>query len=92
MISQKLKQIDKRIVELLKERIALLNSESISSPQEEIAALTPLLTSIGISQEVWSELITNSTAKKAESPKGDRSRRITIVGGKGRMGQFLPNN
>jgi prephenate dehydrogenase/chorismate mutase/prephenate dehydrogenase len=89
MISQKLKQIDKRIVELLKERIALLNSESISSPKEEIAALTPLLTSIGISQEVWSELITNSTAKKAESPKSDRSRRVTIVGGKGRMGQFF---
>lgn len=91
MISQKLEQIDRRIVELLKERIALLDRESISSPKEEIAALTPLLTSIGISQEVWSELITDgSTSIEAKTPiKSDRSCRITIVGGKGRMGRFF---
>lgn len=90
MISQKLKQIDIRIVELLKERIALLNSESISS-SKEMADLTPLLTSIGISQEVWSELITNgsSSIEAKTRLKSDRPRRVTIVGGKGRMGQFF---
>lgn len=88
MISQKLKQIDIRIVELLKERIALLNSESISS-SKEIADLTPLLTSIGISQEVWSELITNGSSAPKKPIKSACSRRVTIVGGKGRMGQFF---
>lgn len=99
MISQKLKQIDRRIVELLKERIALLNSESILTPKEEIAALTPLLSSIGIPQELWSESLSNgSTSIEAESlsksgretaAMAARPRQITIVGGKGRMGQFF---
>ena len=90
MISQKLEQIDRRIVELLKERIALVNSGAIASPKEEIAALTPLLTSIGIPQELWSESFANgSTSIEAKSSKSDRSRRITIVGGKGRMGQLF---
>ena len=99
MISQKLEQIDRHIVELLKERIALLNSGSISSLKEEIAALTPLLTSIGIPQELWSESLANGStsmevksSKKSDRPgvaRSHRCRQITIVGGKGRMGQLF---
>ena len=91
MIARKLKQIDRSLVELLKERIALLNDDSILSPEEEIVALKPLLASIGISHELALESIANNsrTIPANLSKNSVRPRKVTIIGGKGRMGRFF---
>ena len=92
MTAEKLKQIDRQIVELLGERILLLNSEAkLPSQETQIANLAPLLSLLGVPQEVWSQLITSCVASlEIKSPTtAERSRRVTIVGGRGRMGKFF---
>ncbi|MEO0014515.1 MAG: hypothetical protein RLZZ535_2904 [Cyanobacteriota bacterium] len=92
MTAEKLEQIDRHIIELLGERMSLLNSESkLPSQEEQIANLAPLLNLVDVPQKVWSQLVSSCIASlEIKSPiTAERSRRVTIVGGRGRMGQFF---
>ncbi|HHP7230336.1 MAG TPA: bifunctional chorismate mutase/prephenate dehydrogenase [Xenococcaceae cyanobacterium] len=92
MIDAKLKQIDRQIVELLGQRISLLaNASNPPSVAAQIANLAPLLTLFNVPQEIGEQLVTNCSIKHppARVKTPEKSRRITIVGGKGRMGQFF---
>lgn len=92
MTAEKLKQIDRRIVELLGERMSLLNSEAkLPSREEQSANLAPLLSLLNVPQKVWSQLVASCVASlESKSPTtAERSHRVTIVGGRGRMGQFF---
>lgn len=88
MTAEKLEQIDRHIIELLGERMSLLNSESkLPSQEEQIANLAPLLNLVDVPQKVWSQLVTSCIASlEIKLPiTAERSRRVTIVGGRGRM-------
>ena len=92
MTAEKLKQIDRHIVELLGERMSLLNSDAkLPSQKEQSVNLAPLLNLLNVPQEVWSQLVVSCIASLEIKPPTtpERSRRVTIVGGRGRMGQFF---
>ena len=92
MIDRKLKQIDRRIVELLGERMSLLDSEAkFPAREEQIDSLTSLLRLWGVPKEVWSQIVDSciDSLKTSLPTAAERSRRVTIVGGRGRMGRFF---
>ncbi|MGF1486508.1 MAG: bifunctional chorismate mutase/prephenate dehydrogenase [Prochloraceae cyanobacterium] len=93
MISEKIKQIDRQLIELIGERIKLLERSDGSYPLEN-PELIPLLEQAGIPEFVWKNLAIDCAASltiKASSStlNNRRSKRITIIGGKGMMGRFF---
>lgn len=114
MITEKLNQIDKRLIELLQERKSLLScyrsqlsDEKLAKEliTEELITNFNLFSDSDISQATWEQLTNNKTnnnittngfkgvksVNKQLTPtvNKDISYRVTIVGGKGRMGQFF---
>jgi prephenate dehydrogenase len=92
--SKTLQQIDRELIHLLQERIALLQSSSFPSLNEQIEAVRPLLKEANISELTWQTLIVNCMAALASTtatsqPTLSDCRRITVVGGKGVMGRFF---
>jgi len=93
MISEKIKQIDRQLIELIGERINLL-ARSDGSYSLENPELIPLLKQAGIPEFVWKNLAIDCAASltiKASSSVSNnrRSKQITIIGGRGMMGEFF---
>lgn len=94
-----LQAIDQQLIQLLGQRLKHLSEQSTSVPNGDRLApdtfnpdLQAELQNAGVPPFVWRNVITSCTAALATSPlavPSEPRRRITIVGGKGMMGQFF---
>lgn len=93
MTHDQLQELDRRIVELLGERISLLGKSEIPSVAEQLSQMKSQLADAGVPEFVWQDVATSCTAALATvtstSPVTDSPKNVTIVGGKGVMGQFF---
>lgn len=95
MIPEKLKQIDECLVKLLRDRMSILADSGIPSLEEQFSSVAPLLAQLGVPESVWANVVMSCfAALSAESsssvPQTNvRPRKITIIGGRGRMGKFF---
>jgi prephenate dehydrogenase len=94
IVSKTLEQIDRDLIHLLQERIALLKASPSPSLDEQLASVRPLLPDANISELTWKTLIVNCMAALATTTASalqgqPEARRVTVVGGRGAMGQFF---
>lgn len=93
MTNDKLQELDRRLVELLGERIALLGTSKPPSVAEQLSQVKSQLTDAGVPEFVWQDVATSCTAALAMVPSpsaiANSPKNVTIVGGKGVMGQFF---
>lgn len=86
-----LKQIDRELIELLGKRIAFLKEAKLKGIDcEETFDMSPLLAQMGVPELVWKNVTLNCVAascKELTTPV--KLRRITIIGGYGKMGRFF---
>jgi prephenate dehydrogenase/chorismate mutase/prephenate dehydrogenase len=91
-MKKKLELIDKSLIELLGDRIALLSASKLSSIEEQSFDASCSLSQAGVPDFVWHNLIVSCAAAVASSSSpttNHRSQRITIIGGRGMMGSFF---
>ncbi len=96
MLKEKLEQIDQALIELLSQRIAVLaqpDAKTVApSLDEQLTNVMPVLTQAGVPEFLWQSLVTGCTAALANASlplAPSRSRRVTIIGGGGLMGDFF---
>ncbi|MGB3559471.1 MAG: bifunctional chorismate mutase/prephenate dehydrogenase [Geitlerinemataceae cyanobacterium] len=93
MTNDKLQEIDRRLIKLLGERISLLGESNVPSVAEQLSQVKSQLTDAGVPEFVWQDVATSCTAALATvtpaSPVTNSPKNVTIVGGKGVMGQFF---
>lgn len=93
-VSKTLQQIDQTLVQLLSERIALLETSGVPSIEAQLSSIRPFLLDTPISEFTWKTLLVNCMAALATEPVSFQQpqaarRRITVVGGRGSMGCFF---
>lgn len=94
MIPERLKQTDQNLIELLRDRLSILESLEPLDIEEQLAYIAPLLDQAGIPESIWKNIVnschTALSHPNLSSPKDNvTSRNITIIGGRGRMGRFF---
>lgn len=92
MIPEKLKQTDQCLIELLRDRMSILAESGLSNLEEQLDSVAPLLAQLGVPESVWANVVMSCfTALTTESSTVDNvePRRITVIGGHGRMGRFF---
>ena len=92
MIPEKLKQTDECLIKLLRDRMSILAESGFTSLEEQLASVAPLLASVGVPESVWANVIMSCSAALSAEPSSEnhvRPRRITVIGGRGRMGKFF---
>lgn len=90
MEPKSLQQIDQNLIELLGQRIALLKTAQ-PNREENTARVAQQLACAGVPASVWKALVVSCQAAIAAYPPAptDSPRRVTIVGGLGKMGRFF---
>ncbi|MBW4597880.1 MAG: bifunctional chorismate mutase/prephenate dehydrogenase [Brasilonema angustatum HA4187-MV1] len=91
-MQNKLREIDHKLIKLLAERISVLSELKPLSIQEQISEYTSLLSQHGVPDFVWENIVTACVATLDSADTSLDSlepRRITVVGGRGAMGQFF---
>ena len=92
MLQDKLEQIDQNLIELLSTRIAILAESEPPTLGEQLSKFTPLLAQVGVPEFVWQNVVINCAAAlvaTSSSPANVRPRKVTVIGGRGMMGQFF---
>ncbi len=91
MIQDLLKQTDISLIKLLRHRLSLLKASVPLSVEAQIADVAPQLASAGIPESIWVSLVKSCHAvlSIAASVTHVTPRKITIIGGCGRMGKFF---
>lgn len=102
MIPEKLKQIDQSIIELLRDRLSILSQSGVPNIEEQLSSVAPLLAQQNVPEYLWASnaimsciaalTATTSTVNTLDNHNNDnfvKSRQITIIGGRGRMGKFF---
>lgn len=92
MTDNKLEEIDRNLIKLLGERITLLSQSKMPSFEEQLAQAQSTLKQAGVPEFIWEYTITSCAAAlstKMTLPDHLPKRRVTIVGGRGMMGQFF---
>ena len=88
-----LTQIDQHLIHLLGKRLALLKAAGSPPMQEQVAGLRSHLAQAQVPESIWSAVVLGCMAALTHhtpvTPKATESRRITVVGGEGAMGQFF---
>lgn len=92
-MSTDLRQIDRDLIQLLGKRIALVADRNSRDRAESPDRLTPQLMDAGVPEFVWRNLMVSCQAAIAvhlpsQLPQ-PLPRRIVLVGGRGKMGQFF---
>jgi prephenate dehydrogenase/chorismate mutase/prephenate dehydrogenase len=91
-IPEKLQQIDRRLIELLGERISILADSGVPLIEEQLSSCRTLLVQAGVPEDVWNSIIISCMAALASMPPLQHQvepRKITVVGGRGMMGRFF---
>jgi prephenate dehydrogenase len=83
--------INRELIELLAKKIALVREAKLQGCTEDTAEVTQLLAQFGVPEFVWKNLTLSCAAASAIAPpaKSMKLRRVTIVGGSGKMGRFF---
>lgn len=100
MTTENLRQTDQFLPKLLGdfverrlgERQFIPVKSELSTLEEQLSYIVPFLAKIGVPISVWEKVVTNCMAAlNADSSyvSNDRPRRITIIGGRGRMGKLF---
>ncbi|MEC4817202.1 MAG: bifunctional chorismate mutase/prephenate dehydrogenase [Scytonema sp. PMC 1069.18] len=94
MLSEKLKQTDETLIELLRDRLSLLEASEPGALEEELTYVAPLLAKAGVPNAVWANMVSScNTRISAVNPTlatdNVTPKNITIIGGRGRMGRFF---
>lgn len=92
MISEQLKQTDQWLIKLLRDRISILVKSEVPTLEEQLSYMAPFLDQVGVPESIWENVVTTcAAALSTDSASVDQSRprRITVIGGRGRMGKFL---
>ncbi len=92
MISEQLKQTDQWLIKLLRDRISLLVRSEVPTLEEQLSYIAPFLDQAGVPESVWENLVTTCVAAlntESSSVSQSKSRQVTVIGGRGRMGKFL---
>ncbi|GAX45620.1 prephenate dehydrogenase [Tolypothrix sp. NIES-4075] len=92
MNQEKLIQIDTELIALLGKRIAVLAELEPPCLDEQSDNLTPLLTQAGVPEFVWKNIVISCVAALATASSHSaniKPRRLTVIGGRGMMGQFF---
>lgn len=92
MIPEKLKQTDECLIKLLRSRMSILAESGVSSLEEQLAYVAPLLAQAGVPESVWASVIMSCFAAHTAEPSSalaNVTRQVTIIGGRGRMGKFF---
>jgi prephenate dehydrogenase/chorismate mutase/prephenate dehydrogenase len=86
-----LQHIDRELIELLGKRIAFLREAKLKDYSENTIDVAQLLSQSGVPEFVWQHLsLSCAAASTIASPsKSIQSRRVTIIGGRGKMGSFF---
>ena len=89
-MSEALDRIDRQLIELLGKRISYL-THSQQNGCDATVEVTNLLAQAGIPEYVWRNLTINCAAASSavSSPITVKSRRVTVIGGQGKMGRFF---
>ncbi len=91
-ISDKLQQIDHALIQLLSERIAILSTTTAPAIEEQLSNCEDWLAQAGLPARTWQSVVTSCMAALVQAPAvlhSAQSHRITVVGGRGLMGQFF---
>lgn len=95
MLPEKLKQTDQSLIELLRDRLSLL-AASEHSVEEQLAYIAPLLAQSGVPESIWENVVnschaalTAVAASHTSHTNNVTPRKITVIGGGGRMGKFF---
>ncbi len=85
-----LKEIDREIINLLSKKIAILNDSNLPV-QAESGDITKLLAEAGVPEFVWKSITISCAAAIASStsPTPVKPRKVTIIGGCGKLGGFF---
>lgn len=96
MFEDKLEQIDRALIKLLNRRISILaeqESELVTpSLNDQLTNVIPILAQTDVPEFLWQSLVNGCTAALAKPsfPLVDsKSKRVTIIGGRGLMGSFF---
>lgn len=93
MIPEKLKKIDECLIQLLRERMSILADCGLPSLEQQLSSAAPLLAQLGVPESVWANVLMGCfaalNAEFSSSLNNIRPRRITIIGGRGRMGKLF---
>ena len=94
MIPEKLKQTDRRLIELLRDRMSILAESGLSNLEEQLDSVAPLLAQLGVPESVWANVVMScfaalTTESSTCSINNVEPRQITVIGGRGRMGRFF---
>lgn len=87
-----LNQIDQELIKLLSKRIALLREATLKGWLSETVDVTQLLDQFGVPEFIWKNLMLSCAAASNTTYSSTRlvkPRRITIIGGRGKMGNFF---
>jgi prephenate dehydrogenase len=91
-MQDKLREIDHNLIKLLGERISILSEFKSHSVQEQLSDVTSLLRKFGVPDFVWENIVISSLAtldNVCRSPESIKPQRVTVVGGRGGMGEFF---
>lgn len=89
---QQLEQIDQEIIKLLSQRISLLANAELPSLEQQLSQQQLQLEQVGVPEFVWENVVIGTTAATktlTQSSTSEPARRVTIIGGRGMMGQFF---
>ncbi len=86
-----LKEIDREIISLLSKRIEILNASNLPGLQVESGETAKLLAKAGVPEFVWKSITISCAAAIASStsPHPVKPRKVTIIGGYGKLGRFF---
>jgi len=92
MIPEKLKLTDERLIELLRDRLTILAESGLPTFEEQISSVAPLLAQFGVPEFVWKNTMAMSCLAVLSarfSEKNVTPQKITVIGGRGRMGKLF---
>jgi prephenate dehydrogenase/chorismate mutase/prephenate dehydrogenase len=92
MIPEKLKLTDERLIELLRDRLTILAESGLPTFEEQISSVAPLLAQFGVPEFVWKNTMAMSclaVLSARSSEKNVTPQKITVIGGRGRMGKLF---
>lgn len=85
-----LQQIEQDLIKLLGQRITALAESNSTHTPEDTAAIAHLLAQARVPEFVWKSIVVSCAAAIATSPPPQiPARRVTVIGGRGKMGHFF---
>lgn len=98
-MSEELRQIERDLIKLLGQRIAVLAGSNLSCTTEETATIADLLAQAKVPEFVWKNVVVGCAAAVSAERNSEATtmfpsvplppRRVTVIGGRGKMGRFF---